>query len=70
MRRGITALSAGTVILITQRITTAMSADEILVLENGVRVGFGSHSELLTSCRIYREIYDSQIGEEFQSERV
>lgn len=51
-----------TVIVITQRIGTAMSADKILVLDNGVNVGFGSHSELLKSCVTYREIYDSQIG--------
>lgn len=51
-----------TVIMITQRIGTAMSADKILVLNNGVNVGFGSHSELLNSCKTYREIYDSQIG--------
>ena len=50
------------VILITQRIGTAMSADKILVLDNGVRAGFGSHEELLRSCRTYREIYSSQIG--------
>ncbi len=51
-----------TVIMITQRIGTAMSADKILVLDNGVNVGFGSHEELLSSCRTYGEIYDSQIG--------
>ncbi|SMC49265.1 ABC transporter ATP-binding protein [Papillibacter cinnamivorans] len=51
-----------TVILITQRIGTAVGADRILVLENGERVGFGSHRELMDSCRVYREIYDSQIG--------
>ena len=51
-----------TVIMITQRIGTAMFADKILVLDNGVKVGFGSHQELLESCRTYRGIYDSQIG--------
>ncbi|HEX2926121.1 MAG TPA: ABC transporter ATP-binding protein [Ruminiclostridium sp.] len=51
-----------TVIMITQRIGSAMTADKILVLDNGVGVGFGSHSELLASCKTYREIYDSQIG--------
>lgn len=50
------------VILITQRIGTAMSADRILVLDNGARAGFGSHAELLGTCRTYREIYESQIG--------
>lgn len=65
VRRGIAALSPGTVVVITQRIATAMNADRILVLDNGVRVGFGSHMELLDTCRIYREIFDSQIGVEF-----
>lgn len=60
------AASGGTVVLITQRITTAMSADKILVLDDGARVGFGSHGELLGSCKIYKEIYDSQIGAEFK----
>lgn len=51
-----------TVIMITQRIGTAMTADKILVLDNGINVGFGSHSELLDACKTYRDIYDSQIG--------
>ncbi|MHB8061471.1 MAG: ABC transporter ATP-binding protein [Ruminiclostridium sp.] len=51
-----------TVIMITQRIGTAMSADKILVLDNGINVGFGSHTELINSCETYREIYASQIG--------
>ena len=51
-----------TVITITQRIGTAMFADKILVLDNGVNVGFGNHKELLHSCKTYRGIFDSQIG--------
>lgn len=51
-----------TVILITQRCSTAMFADNILVLSDGERVGFGTHDELLEECSIYREIFDSQIG--------
>lgn len=65
VRRGIAELSAGTLVIITQRISTAMNADRILVLDNGRRVGFGSHDELMQNCRIYSEIFDSQIGEEF-----
>jgi ATP-binding cassette subfamily B protein len=65
VRRGIAQLGGGTIVIITQRISTAMSADKILVLDNGTRVGFGSHKELLATCGIYREIFDSQIGEEF-----
>ena len=51
-----------TVILITQRCSTAMFADNILVLSDGERVGFGTHDELLEECSIYREIFESQIG--------
>jgi len=50
-----------TVIIITQRCGTAMSADNILVMENGRRVGFGSHEELMRSCEIYRDIYHTQL---------
>ncbi|MCL2343379.1 MAG: ABC transporter ATP-binding protein/permease [Firmicutes bacterium] len=50
-----------TVILITQRCTTAMFADKILVLENGVPTGFGAHSELMEASSTYRELYRSQV---------
>lgn len=53
-----------TVILITQRIGTASRADRILVLDNAEMVGLGSHSELLESCSVYKDIYSSQIGGE------
>jgi ATP-binding cassette subfamily B protein len=50
-----------TVITITQRCGTAMTADLILVLDNGVKVGFGTHEELMASCEVYRDIYKTQI---------
>ena len=50
-----------TVITITQRCGTAMSADHILVMENGGKVGFGSHEELMKSCKVYQDIYHTQI---------
>lgn len=53
--------SKQTVITITQRCGTAMSADKILVMENGSKVGFGTHEELMMSCEIYRDIYRTQI---------
>lgn len=50
-----------TVIIITQRCGTAMSADRILVMDNGVSVGFGTHDELMKTCEVYRDIYRTQI---------
>jgi ATP-binding cassette subfamily B protein len=50
-----------TVITITQRCGTAMFADKILVMDNGVRVGYGSHTELMQTCEIYQDIYKTQI---------
>jgi len=58
-----TAASKGRiVILITQRIGTAMGADKIMVLDDGEMVGFGAHAELMARCETYRDIYASQIG--------
>jgi ATP-binding cassette subfamily B protein len=50
-----------TVIIITQRCGTAMSADRILVLDNGEKVGFGTHEQLMKDCEVYRDIYKTQI---------
>ncbi len=49
-------------IVATQRISTAMNADRIYVMDKGRIVGEGSHGELMESCPIYREIADSQLG--------
>ena len=51
---------AGYFIIIAQRITSVMEADEIFVMENGKIVGHGSHEQLLESCPEYSEIYYSQ----------
>jgi ATP-binding cassette subfamily B protein len=53
-----------TLILITQRCTTAMFADAILVLDGGRAVGLGSHRELMESCETYRALYRSQVAGE------
>ncbi len=52
-----------TVIMISQRTTSLKDADKIIVLEDGESVGIGTHSELLDSCEVYREIYNSQMNE-------
>ena len=51
-------------IVIAQRISSVMEADEILVMDNGQICGFGSHEELLLSCPLYKEIYDVQMSRE------
>ena len=53
-----------TKIIIAQRIASVRTADRIVVLENGGISACGTHEELLKSCRIYQDIYHSQIGEE------
>lgn len=53
-----------TCIMIAQRITSVMDADKIVVLDKGEVVGIGTHEELLQSCGVYQEIYDSQFGRE------
>ncbi|MBC7088103.1 MAG: ABC transporter ATP-binding protein [Tissierellales bacterium] len=52
------------VLIVAQRISTIMDAETIIVLDDGEIVGVGNHKELLKSCEIYREIAQSQIGEE------
>ena len=53
-----------TTFVVSQRAASVMHADRILVLDEGECVGLGTHEELLDSCRIYREIYDSQFKKE------
>ncbi len=48
--------------VIAQRISTVLNADKILVLDDGCVVAEGTHRELLASSPVYREIYDSQLG--------
>ena len=53
-----------TKIIIAQRIATGRRADRIIVLENGRVAAVGTHGELLRSCAVYQDIYQSQIGKE------
>jgi len=53
-----------TVIIVAQRVATIMDADQIVVLESGSIVGFGTHDELLETCVPYAEIVDSQLAAE------
>ena len=53
-----------TLLIIAQRVSTIMDADQILVLKNGVLAGKGSHVQLMRDCPEYREIVYSQLSEE------
>ena len=52
-----------TIIIVTQRVSTVLNANQIIVLDEGKMVGIGTHKELLNSCEIYKEIAKSQLGE-------
>ncbi len=56
--------AGATVLLVAQRVSTVMSADRILVLEDGQLVGLGAHRELMEACPVYREIVFSQLSAE------
>lgn len=56
-------LSDSTVIIVAQRISTILHADQIIVLDDGKIAGMGTHEELLISCEAYKEIAKSQLSE-------
>ena len=61
LRKGINALEyKPTVFIVSQRTSSIMQADKIVVLDDGVLVGLGKHENLLKSCEVYIEIYISQ----------
>jgi len=53
-----------TVLIVAQRVTTVMSADQIIVLDEGQIVGMGKHQDLIKTCEVYKEIVASQLSEE------
>lgn len=53
-----------TIFMVSQRTSSIMNADKIVVLEEGRMVGFGTHEELLKSCVVYQEIHYSQFPKE------
>lgn len=62
-------LSDSTLLIVAQRISTIMNADQILVLDEGKVVGKGTHKELMENCEVYRQIALSQLSkEELQDE--
>lgn len=59
-----TELKGTTVVMIAQRVSTVMAADEIVMLDDGEVIGQGTHRELIKSCPAYREIAETQLGKE------
>ena len=57
-------LGGKTVVIVAQRISTVLNADQIVVLDDGRVVGAGTHDQLMESCQAYREIAMSQLSEE------
>ena len=55
-------LGSATKVIVAQRISSIMHAEKILVMDNGRVIGMGTHDELMESCRVYREISESQMG--------
>ena len=53
-----------TVLIVAQRISTVLNADQIIVLDEGKIVGIGKHEELMKNCEVYKEIALSQVTEE------
>lgn len=64
LRKALRGLENTTVFIVSQRTSSIMHADKIIVLDDGHTAGIGTHSELLESCEVYREIYDSQFRKE------
>lgn len=64
VRKAIKEKLDATVIIVAQRVGTIIDADKIIVLDEGGICGIGTHSELLNSCPVYREIAESQLTKE------
>ena len=61
IRTTLSAINDMTKIIVSQRVATIADADLIILLDKGRAVGMGNHKQLLDSCQIYKEIYESQI---------
>ena len=57
------------IFIVSQRTSAIAHADQIIVLDDGMSVGMGTHAELLENCEVYREIYDSQFKQEERGQK-
>ncbi len=65
LRKALSETTGGaTVLIVAQRVSTIMNADQIIVLDEGCIMGKGTHAELLQNCPTYREIAESQLTKE------
>ncbi len=63
VRKSISSIEDSTVFIVSQRVSSVMHADKIIVLDKGSMAGIGTHQELLSDCPVYQEIFYSQTGE-------
>ena len=64
LRRAIREHHSGTTtIVIAQRVSSIMALDSVIVLDEGRMIGYGTHEELMRDCAVYRDIYNTQMGE-------
>jgi ATP-binding cassette subfamily B multidrug efflux pump len=59
-----------TVLIVSQRVSTVMDADQIIVLDEGHVAGIGTHQALMETCEVYREIVSSQLSMEEIAEKI
>jgi ATP-binding cassette subfamily B protein len=59
-----------TVFIVSQRVSTVMDADQIIVLEDGCIADIGTHRELMKTCEVYRDIVSSQLSTEEIAEEI
>ena len=65
LRKALKEETAGsTVLIVAQRISTILHAEQIIVLDEGKVAGIGTHKELMESCQVYKEIVFSQLSAE------
>ena len=57
-------------LIVSQKISSIIDCDRIVVLDDGCAAGVGTHQELLASCQVYRDIYQSQYGKEALAENA